>query len=354
MQEAPTRGQERDATIVAIGASAGGIEALTELLTYLPADTGMAFVLVQHLDPKHHSILTELLAKKTAMTVTEVSDGLPVKPNQVYVIPPNAAMAISDHRLHLSPREESRGAHMAVDLFMRSLAEQKGNRAIGVILSGSGTDGTLGMREIQAHGGVTFAQDEGSAKYFGMPGSAVAAGCVDYADHLAKSQGVDNIFLSISLNRGTVISYAREYSQLSVSHPTLYEVGFDDFVSQCEKLKLDPSSLSALLTELVHELKAANPKLRLGITMYEDELTSNRFPVAQLDEQFRNSVDFVHLYPHYRKEAQSFSTSVQQAMQIFPRTKIIAGNYAIDRRDYLPCSRGGAPCTSQEEISLFA
>src|SRR6267154_2431633 len=180
MQEAPTRGQERDATIVAIGASAGGIEALTELLTYLPADTGMAFVLVQHLDPKHHSILTELLAKKTAMTVTEVSDGLPVKPNHVYVIPPNAAMFISDHTLHLSPREESRGAHMAVDLFMRSLAEQKGNRAIGVILSGSGTDGTLGMREIQAHGGVTFAQNEGSAKYFGMPRSAVAAGCVDY------------------------------------------------------------------------------------------------------------------------------------------------------------------------------
>ena len=180
MQDAPTRGQERDATIVAIGASAGGIEALTELLKYLPPDTGMAFVLVQHLDPKHHSILTELLAKKTAMTVTEVSDGLPVKPNHVYVIPPNAAMSISDHTLHLSPREESRGAHMAVDLFMRSLAEQKGNRAIGVILSGSGTDGTLGMREIQAHGGVTFAQDEGSAKYFGMPRSAVTAGCVDY------------------------------------------------------------------------------------------------------------------------------------------------------------------------------
>src|SRR5260221_1849111 len=180
MQDAPTRGQERDATIVAIGASAGGIEALTELLNYLPPDTGMAFVLVQHLDPKHHSILTELLAKRTAMTVTEVSDGLPVKPNQVYVIPPNAAMAISDHRLHLSPREESRGAHMAVDLFMRSLAEQKGNRAIGVILSGSGTDGTLGMGEIQAHGGVTFAQDDETAKYDGMPRSAVAAGYVDY------------------------------------------------------------------------------------------------------------------------------------------------------------------------------
>jgi two-component system CheB/CheR fusion protein len=178
--KALARGQEQDATIVAIGASAGGVEALTDLINHLPADTGMSFVLVQHLDPKHHSILTELLARKTAMMVTEVSDRMPVNPNHVYVIPPNATMTITDHTLHLGPREDLRGAHMAVDHFMRSLAEQKGNRAIGVILSGSGSDGTLGMAEIQAHGGVTFAQDEATAKYDGMPRSAVAAGCVDY------------------------------------------------------------------------------------------------------------------------------------------------------------------------------
>src|SRR5229473_3488825 len=174
------RGQEHDTTIVAIGASAGGVEALTDLMNHLPADTGMAFVLVQHLDPKHHSILTELLARKTAMSVTEVSDGLPVKGNHVYVIPPNASMSISEDTLHLGPREESRGMHMPVDNFMRSLAEQKGNKGIGVILSGSGSDGTLGMAEIQAHGGVTFAQDEATAKYYGMPRSVVEAGCADY------------------------------------------------------------------------------------------------------------------------------------------------------------------------------
>ncbi len=174
------RGQEKDTTIVAIGASAGGIEALRDLLSYLPADTGMAFVLVQHLDPKHHSILTELLARKTAMSVMEVSDGLSIQPNHVYVIPPNATMSISGHSLRLGPREESHGMHMSVDYFMRALAEQKGNRAIGVILSGAGSDGTLGMAEIQAHGGVTFAQNEATAKYDGMPRSAVVAGCVDY------------------------------------------------------------------------------------------------------------------------------------------------------------------------------
>jgi two-component system CheB/CheR fusion protein len=173
-------GEENDTTIVAIGASAGGIEALSDLISHLASDTGMAFVLVQHLDPKHHSILTELLARKTSMNVTEVTDGLIVKPNEVYVIPPNALMSISSHTLHLSPREESRGTHMSVDHFMRSLAEQAGNRAIGVILSGSGSDGTLGMSEIQAHGGVTFAQDEASAKHDGMPRSAVMAGHADY------------------------------------------------------------------------------------------------------------------------------------------------------------------------------
>jgi two-component system CheB/CheR fusion protein len=179
-QGAPLSEQEKDITVVAIGASAGGVEALTDLMNYLPVDTGMAFVLVQHLDPKHHSILTELLSRKTAMSVTEVSDGVHTKPNHVYVIPPNTTMSISGHTLHLAPREESHGLHMPVDHFMRALAEQKGNRAIGVILSGSGSDGTLGMAEIQAHGGVTLAQDEESAKYDGMPRSAVIAGCVDY------------------------------------------------------------------------------------------------------------------------------------------------------------------------------
>jgi two-component system, chemotaxis family, CheB/CheR fusion protein len=166
--------------IAAIGASAGGIEAFTELMTNLPADSGMAFVLVQHLDPKHHSLLTELLSKKTAMRVTEVTDGMKVERNHVYVIPPNTTMSISNHSLLLRPREESRGLHMPIDHFMRALAEEHGNRAIGVILSGTGTDGTLGMAEIQAQGGVTFAQDGGSAKHDAMPRRAVAAGRVDY------------------------------------------------------------------------------------------------------------------------------------------------------------------------------
>ena len=140
----------------------------------------MAFVLIQHLDPKHHSILTDLLAKHTEIQVTEVKDGMKVAPNHLFVIPPNASMTITDHSLQLRPRQESDGLHMPIDTFMRSLAEEYGSRGIGVILSGSGTDGTLGIAEIQAQGGVTFAQDDATAKYNSMPRSAVNSGSIDY------------------------------------------------------------------------------------------------------------------------------------------------------------------------------
>jgi two-component system CheB/CheR fusion protein len=166
--------------IVAIGASAGGIEAFTELIRSLPKDTGMAFVLIQHLDPKHRSMLSELVSKETAMQVAEVTDGMKVEPDHVYVIPPNTSMSIKDHALQLEPRVETRGGHMPIDRFMRSLATDLRNQSVGVILSGTGTDGTLGMAEIQAQGGVTFAQDESTAKYDGMPRSAISSGCVDY------------------------------------------------------------------------------------------------------------------------------------------------------------------------------
>jgi two-component system CheB/CheR fusion protein len=166
--------------IVAIGASAGGIEATTALVRSLAPDTGMAFIVVQHLDPKHHSILSELLAKETTMSVSEVTDRMRVEPNHIYVIPPDATMSISDHVLRLTPREESRVGRMPIDYFMRSLAEAHSNSAIGVVLSGTGSDGTLGLAEIQAQGGVTLVQDETTAKYDGMPRSAIASGAVDF------------------------------------------------------------------------------------------------------------------------------------------------------------------------------
>ena len=165
--------------IVGVGASAGGFEAFRELLKALPSDTGLALVLVQHLDPGHESLLAKLLSNATAMPVREVEEGMAVEPNHVYVIPPNKTMGIRNGTLHLIARGEPAAKHLPVDYFLTSLAEDRGNRAVGVILSGTASDGTLGLKAIKAEGGITFAQDSKSAKYDGMPRSAIAAGCVD-------------------------------------------------------------------------------------------------------------------------------------------------------------------------------
>ncbi len=165
--------------IVGVGASAGGLEAFLDLLRHLPADTGMGFVLVQHLDPQHESALTHLLARATTMPVCEVTQNLRVEPDSVYVIPPNVQMAISGGVLKLTPRGKVRGATRSIDFFFEALAHDQRERAIGVVLSGTASDGTLGLEAIKAEGGVTFAQDE-SAKYDSMPRSAIAAGVVDF------------------------------------------------------------------------------------------------------------------------------------------------------------------------------
>jgi two-component system CheB/CheR fusion protein len=165
--------------IVGVGASAGGLETFSQLLQGLPPDTGMAYVLIQHLDPKHESMLTGLLARTTPMPVVEASDGLTVEPNHVYVIPPDTNLGILHGSLHLMPRGNPHKQHLPVDYFLRSLAEDQGARAIGVILSGTASDGALGLKAVKAEGGITLAQDPASAKYDGMPRSAIATGGVD-------------------------------------------------------------------------------------------------------------------------------------------------------------------------------
>jgi two-component system, chemotaxis family, CheB/CheR fusion protein len=166
--------------IVGIGASAGGLEAFSELLRYLPEKTGMAFVLVQHLDPKHGSVLQEILSRTTAIPVTDVIQGVVVQPDHAYVIPANTNLTIKNGILQLGSRVLTRGQHMPIDVFFRSLAKSIGQQAIGVVLSGTASDGTEGCCAIKAAGGITFAQDEESAKYGDMPRSAVNAGYIDF------------------------------------------------------------------------------------------------------------------------------------------------------------------------------
>jgi two-component system, chemotaxis family, CheB/CheR fusion protein len=159
--------------IVGVGASAGGLEAFTQLLKHLPTDTGMAFVLIQHLDPTHASLLTELLA--TAMPVTEVEDGMEVMPDRVYIIPPNREMLLAGNNLQLSPREKIHGRHLPIDRFFQSLATHRHHLAIAVVLSGSDGDGAIGLAAVKAAGGITLAQDSASSRFSGMPDRAIDA-----------------------------------------------------------------------------------------------------------------------------------------------------------------------------------
>jgi len=166
--------------VVAIGASAGGLAAFTALLKALPSKSGMAFVLIQHLEPQHESALASLLSKATAMPVVEVSNGMAVERNHVYVIPPNKDMTIRKGMLRLAPRSGSSAVQHPIDDFSIALAEEQGTAAIGVVLSGTGSDGTYGLKAIKTAGGVTFAQHPRTAQWPAMPMSAITAGSVDF------------------------------------------------------------------------------------------------------------------------------------------------------------------------------
>jgi two-component system CheB/CheR fusion protein len=166
--------------IVGIGASAGGLEAATNLFKQLSPQLTVAYVLVLHLDPARESAVTEILGRATPMPVLQVKHGMRVETDHVYVIPPNCDMTIDQGILHLRGREEHRSANTTIDTFLRSLAIAHGSDAIGVILSGTASDGTLGLAAIKGEAGITFAQEPASAKYDGMPASAIASGCVDF------------------------------------------------------------------------------------------------------------------------------------------------------------------------------
>jgi two-component system CheB/CheR fusion protein len=166
--------------IVGIGASAGGLEAATSMFKELSPVLGAAYVLVLHLDPARESAVTEILGRATRMPVLQAETGMLVAPDHVYVIPPNCEMTIAEWVLHLGRRQERRSSNTTIDTFLRSLAVAHGSDAIGVILSGTASDGTHGLAAIKGEAGITFAQEPTSAKYDGMPVSAIASGCVDF------------------------------------------------------------------------------------------------------------------------------------------------------------------------------
>ena len=178
-KKAPHAISSNEFPVVGVGASAGGLDAFKRLLKAIPEAGGMAYILVQHLEPNHESMLVEILQKSSPIPVEEITDNIHVEPDHIYIIPSNQLLTAYDGRLKLKPRPKNKKA-MPIDLFFTSLAEVHGSHAIGVVLSGTASDGTQGLKAIRGRGGLTFAQDRGSAAFQGMPQSAIDAGVVDF------------------------------------------------------------------------------------------------------------------------------------------------------------------------------
>jgi len=273
------RCEEKPCAIVGIGASAGGLEAFTELLGKLPNNTGMAFVLIHHLDPHHKSALTDILSKITTMTVSEVENKTVVRSNHVYIIPPDKAMSVTQGILNLVPREETVKPFMPIDYFLESLAKDQGSKAIGVILSGAATDGSLGLQEVKNAGGITFAQKPQTAQFDSMPLNAITIGVVDFVSppediacelaeiarsslydtktaepqtiFAAESDGLKQIFTILRKTSGTNFS---EYRELTIQRRTLRRMvlnKIDCVADYVEYLRQNPMEVGELYQDIL-------------------------------------------------------------------------------------------------------
>jgi len=165
---------------VGIGASAGGLEAIESFFKHMPVESGLAFIVVQHLSPDYKSLMVELLSKHTQMPVHRIIEGVNVEANSIYLIPPKKNLTIFHGKLLLLEQDYSRGINLPIDIFLRSLAEDQAEKSVAIILSGTGSDGVRGIRAIKEAGGMVMVQDEESAKFDGMPRSAIATGLPDF------------------------------------------------------------------------------------------------------------------------------------------------------------------------------
>jgi two-component system CheB/CheR fusion protein len=207
-RESEDRSGEVPRAIVGIGASAGGLEAFEQFFTHMPADTGMAFVLVSHMDPSHKGILPELLRRFTAMPVVEAEDGMSVRPDTVYVRPANADLSLLNGTITLLEITDGQQLRMPIDYFLRSLAEdQPDGRAVGIILSGTGTDGTLGVRALKEHSGTVLVQEPSTARFAGMPQSAIAT---ELADYIAPAEELPGLLAEYARHSTLIAGTARD------------------------------------------------------------------------------------------------------------------------------------------------
>jgi two-component system CheB/CheR fusion protein len=266
-------GQDGPARIVGIGASAGGLESLEQLFQNLPADTGMGFVIVQHLSPDFRSVMDELIARHSPMPVRLAEDGVLVAPNQIYLMPPGKEMIIRERRLMLTDKDPSQGLSLPIDQFFRSLAQDIGAHSVAVILSGSGSDGSRGILEIKRAGGLVLAESIASAKFDGMPLSAQATGVVDHAhmprdlariliglppleadnpiEELSDDPAMDELFHLLRDSFGLDFSLYKITTVARRIQRRLEMLRIDGVSAYVEQLRTDPDELNSLYRDLL-------------------------------------------------------------------------------------------------------
>lgn len=274
----PSPSQDGDGfAVVGIGASAGGLEALERLFAHMPVDSGMAFVVIQHLSPDFRSMMDELLARHTTIPIMRVENGMAVEPNAVYLMPPKTEMIISGGKLLLTDKEPSNNLSLPIDLFFRSLAEDMGARAVGVVLSGTGSDGSRGVRAIHEAGGLVIAQNEETSKFDGMPRSAVETGMVDFVlspeeipqtlfkfsqQSLGIELAADERATTTADNLNTVFQLLKKSYGIDFAHykPNMVSRRIErrlmfnrslDLPSYVRQLDTDPAELNALYKDLL-------------------------------------------------------------------------------------------------------
>ena len=389
--------------IVGIGASAGGLNAFSQLLKALPIDTGMAFVLVQHLDPKHVSLLPDLIKRTTAMPVIEASDNLRVEPNHIYVMPPTHSLALLHGVLQLLPRPDVRCKFLPIDDFLTSLAQDRQNRAIGIILSGTGSDGTLGIQAIKTAGGITFAQTEDSAEYEGMPHSAIASGQVDFIlppkeiagklvqiahhpylkqqlanlteDVPVKETDLGKIFVLLRARTGIDFTYykhttilrrikrrmvlhqldeLKDYVKFLRQHPKELDILFQDMLINVTSFFRDPESFEVLKKEVFPRLieQLTNEKtLRIWIPACSTGEEVYSIAIA-LFEFLGNQVNAMHI--------QIFASDIDKQAIDKARQGICSHHIdeavGIERlaRFFIKTTNGYQICTSIRDVCVFA
>jgi len=274
--------------VVGLGASAGGLQSVTAFLENAPADSGAAFVLVNHLDPDHESLMADLLDKHTAMPVVLAEDKLRVQPDHVYVIPPNCYLEIKNGTLVLFEQKDRRGTRMPIDRFLRSLATDLGENAIAVILSGTGSDGSAAIREIKEQGGVVLVQDPDEAAHDGMPRSAIATGATDHVIAVASMPEI-------------IVNYLR--------HP---------FIQNGAAKKVLGENAKGSLDEIIAVLKAHSP---INFDLYKDGTLLRRIERRMALRHMENSGDYLALLKDSAEEAHNLCADLLISVTSFFRDK---------------------------------